>query len=549
MLLAVLGLGFQLQVTATPAPVDLTGPWRFRAGDERTWANPHLDDAGWDTLRVPGLWRPAPGGAERGYAWYRARIEIRETPAVPLAVWFRSVVGAFEVYLDGYPIGGAGRFPPQARGRAGIPVVLALPPGLLQPGSHVVAVRVYSAESVGGIAGRVTLGSWAMLQEQAFATDPWFLAAAVLLIALGLHQVFFWIRSPLGREHPAIVAVCIGLALVYLAWMPSVRLALEPVIYYRRLLVAAAALSAAAYCIAYRRLFDLEGDRVIAGLTALYLLLIPAAFLVPGWVQVRWLSSYVLNPLLFVGTIVTLSVAFRQLRSGSQYAGILLWGNALLLLAVLHGSLVDLEVLPQLGSVPFMMLFGTVGFVGSLALTTADKFVDTETAALYDRLTGLYRREVVLDALSREIRRSARMHQPLAVIMLDVDRFKQINDTMGHQAGDKVLAEVGRRMGEAGRVVDWLGRYGGEEFIAILASTDKGGARLAAERLRRAVAALPIATGRTARTITLSAGVAAYGGGEEWPTPEQLIGAADEALYRAKGAGRDRVEEAESLSS
>ena len=216
---------------------------------------------------------------------------------------------------------------------------------------------------------------------------------------------------------------------------------------------------------------------------------------------------------------------------------------------MLYVLVVDVDRMLQLGGVPWALLAGTIGFVGSLALTTADKFVDTETAALYDRLTGLYRREVVLDALSREIRRSARMHQPLAVIMLDVDRFKRINDTMGHQAGDRVLTEVGRRMGEAGRVVDWLGRYGGEEFIAVLASTDKGGARQAAERLRRAVAALPIATGRTARTITLSAGVAAYEGGEEWPTPEQLIGAADEALYRAKGAGRDRVEEAESLSS
>ncbi|MFI5280320.1 MAG: GGDEF domain-containing protein, partial [Gemmatimonadales bacterium] len=135
----------------------------------------------------------------------------------------------------------------------------------------------------------------------------------------------------------------------------------------------------------------------------------------------------------------------------------------------------------------------------------------------------------------------ARVHQPLSVIMFDVDRFKLVNDTLGHQAGDRVLAEIGRRMLDAGRAVDWLGRYGGEEFIGVLAATDRAGGVLAAERIRNAVAALPIATGRTARTVTLSAGVSAYDGGEEWPTTEQLVGAADAALYRAKNSGRNCV--------
>jgi len=104
-----------------------------------------------------------------------------------------------------------------------------------------------------------------------------------------------------------------------------------------------------------------------------------------------------------------------------------------------------------------------------------------------------------------------------------------------------VLTEVGRRMLDAGRSVDWLGRYGGEEFMAILAASDRPGATLAAERLRAAVSALPIATGRTARTVTLSAGVATFAPGSEQPTVEQLVGAADAALYRAKNNGRNCV--------
>ncbi|OGT95050.1 MAG: hypothetical protein A2083_05345 [Gemmatimonadetes bacterium GWC2_71_9] len=96
-------------------------------------------------------------------------------------------------------------------------------------------------------------------------------------------------------------------------------------------------------------------------------------------------------------------------------------------------------------------------------------------------------------------------------------------------------------MVDAGRAVDWLGRYGGEEFLAVLAATSKAGAVLAAERLRTAVSALPVATGRTARTVTLSAGIAAFEGAGEWPTTETLVGAADAALYRAKNDGRNCV--------
>ncbi len=235
-------------------------------------------------------------------------------------------------------------------------------------------------------------------------------------------------------------------------------------------------------------------------------------------------------------------LAFLQWRDGTHHARILLWGTLLLTVTLFHDILVGWGLIAVRPAFPWLTLVGSIGFVASLALTTAEKFVESETAALYDRLTGLYRREVVMDALSREIRRASRTRQPLAVIMLDVDRFKQLNDSLGHQGGDKVLTEIGRRMIDAGRAVDWLGRYGGEEFIAVLASTEQASALLAAERLRAAVSALPIATGRTTRTVTLSAGVATYEGGPEWPTVEQLVGAADAALYRAKNSGRTALQ-------
>ncbi len=544
MLAVLLGLFTQIQVVGAAAgPVDLTGPWRFRAGDSVAWAAPELDDSQWDTVRVPAPWAGLVPPGYRGAGWYRLAVAVPESRAVPMGLWFQSVATAFEVYVDGERVGGIGGFPPAYRPRTVVPLVVPLPVRANAPGTHVIAVRVHSAERVGGLVGGVSLGPLQALERAAFRPDLYLVGATVLLLGIGLIQIFFWIRRPLAGEHGAIFAVCACLGLFFIFWMPSVRVALEPYVSWMRLYLAAAAASATAYCVAFRRIFELDDDRVVLGIGLAFLVQVPLFLALPGWDQVRLLASFALNPLLLLGSLVTLAIAVRQFRLGARHARILLWGTALLAATLFHDILIEYGVLATQPAFPWLTLAGAVGFVAALALTTAERFVESETAALYDRLTGLYRREVVMDSLAREIRRASRVRQPLAVIMLDVDRFKQINDTLGHQAGDRVLAEIGRRMLDAGRAVDWLGRYGGEEFIAVLAATDTAGAALAAERIRKAVSALPIATGRTGRTVTLSAGVAAYDGGEEWPTTEQLVGAADAALYRAKNAGRDRVEE------
>jgi len=543
MLIAIIGLLAQVHAVVPSANrTALAGPWRFHAGDDSTWARAGYDESAWDTVTVPGDWgarsRP-PGG---GFGWYRLRLDVRGPLTEPIGIWFRSVATAFEVFVDGRRIGAVGGFPPDYRPRSAVPLIAAFPPASQTSGLHVIAVRVYSGEPSGGITGPVWLGTIQPLQRDAMRPDLYLLAAAALLLGVGLLQLFFWFRRPNAREHAAIFGVCLSLALFYFCWMPTVRIALEPYVHWLRLYYACAALSAAAYCYAFRRIFELDrGDRVVFGFTLLFLVEAPLFLAVPGWSALTRLGTWLLNPSLLVGAATTLFLAMLQLRHGERHARTLLWGTLLLTITLFHDTLVDWGLLGLQGSFPWMVLIGSVGFVVSLALTTAERFVESETAALYDQLTGLYRREVVMDALLREIRRAARVQSPLAIILLDVDRFKQINDTMGHQAGDRVLTELGRRMGEAGRAVDWLGRYGGEEFIAVLASTGAHGALLAAERLRSAVAALPIATGRTTRTITLSAGVAAYEGGEEWPTVEQLVGAADAALYRAKSAGRNCV--------
>jgi two-component system cell cycle response regulator len=160
--------------------------------------------------------------------------------------------------------------------------------------------------------------------------------------------------------------------------------------------------------------------------------------------------------------------------------------------------------------------------------------------ATHDRLTGLWNRGRVLDQLSLELIRARREHRPLSVVIADIDHFKRVNDTHGHQAGDEVLRQVGDRMRALSGARTCLGRYGGEEFLIVLPGCDAAGAYEVAEGLRTAVALGPVAAGATTIPVTVSLGVASTERADE--PPAALIHLADEALYRAKAAGRNRVE-------
>lgn len=163
-----------------------------------------------------------------------------------------------------------------------------------------------------------------------------------------------------------------------------------------------------------------------------------------------------------------------------------------------------------------------------------------EYAAAYDDMTGACRRGTFFDALDRELLKSRRDGKPISVLMVDVDNFKSINDQLGHQVGDKVLADYVQKAQHVLRKYDLLGRYGGEEFIVLLPSTSQEEANSIAERLR-AVAEQGVSG--DALIYTVSIGVATCEGGHV--SAATLIAAADKALYIAKRSGKNRVEIAE----
>lgn len=160
--------------------------------------------------------------------------------------------------------------------------------------------------------------------------------------------------------------------------------------------------------------------------------------------------------------------------------------------------------------------------------------------ATHDSLTGLLNHVAVLEALDRELARSNREDKPLAIIMGDLDHFKQINDTHGHLAGDVVLRETARQMLASFRAYDSVGRFGGEEFLVVVPGCDLPAAMGQAERLRKDLAAQPVSAADTTIPVTMSLGVTVTTG--EFKGAERLLREADEALYVAKRAGRNRVE-------
>jgi two-component system, cell cycle response regulator len=166
---------------------------------------------------------------------------------------------------------------------------------------------------------------------------------------------------------------------------------------------------------------------------------------------------------------------------------------------------------------------------------------ELERLSISDGLTGLYNHRHIHDLLAEEYERVERTNDCMSVAMFDLDRFKTVNDTYGHQAGDKVLVTLADILRETARDIDRLGRYGGEEFIALLPETCIDDAAVFVERVRREVSRHHFDIGRDEPLhMTLSAGVATYPH-DLVDSLETLVKLADQALYAAKTGGRDRI--------
>jgi two-component system, cell cycle response regulator len=160
--------------------------------------------------------------------------------------------------------------------------------------------------------------------------------------------------------------------------------------------------------------------------------------------------------------------------------------------------------------------------------------------ATHDSLTGLLNRFAIMEILRRELARCSRESQPISILMADLDKFKHVNDSLGHLAGDAVLREAAGRMQASFRCYDSVGRDGGEEFLVVLPACDEGEVWSLGERFRVLISASPFTFGGSVLAVTCSIGCATQNGSESCDA-DSMIRLADEALYDAKYSGRNRT--------
>jgi len=227
----------------------------------------------------------------------------------------------------------------------------------------------------------------------------------------------------------------------------------------------------------------------------------------------------------------------RMVAAAYLLMGIVLPARALVLaLAARDVGYLDVPLAWQQPIYVFGFLFIIVTNLGFLQMCKMRAEAEVLQQAMTDGLTGLANRRALDAALARALAVAARSGQPFALVMVDLDHFKAINDRFGHGAGDTVLTGFAGRLRSGLRAQDLAFRYGGEEFCVLLPNTDADGAAVMARRLHGQVA-LAAHDGMPAQTSSL--GVAVWRQGD---TADALLGRADQALYRAKAGGRDRVE-------
>jgi diguanylate cyclase (GGDEF)-like protein len=257
------------------------------------------------------------------------------------------------------------------------------------------------------------------------------------------------------------------------------------------------------------------------------------------------------------GLLLAVTPAFGFVMFGNRHvmnALLLIWLEIILLgFAVSLGWLADA---PLYGDQPpsrflapiWFFIPVLIGFPVALALLMVTRHivsalrareVQVRELSRRDALTGVWNRGYLNELMAREVALAERSGQPLAMVVVDLDLFKRINDEHGHAAGDQALIHAARNLGASIREVDHLGRYGGEEFVLLLPNCDGENARITAERCRRALSAEPVKTDKAELTLNGSFGVASVRGASI--DSDDLFRRADQALYQAKEAGRNRV--------
>ncbi len=530
-------------VLTAPSPgtaLRLAGDWRFFSG-------PADGGAGEVYLRVPGVWGSPPGNRGRGI--YQVVLEGL-LPGEVYALQFKGIASRASIRVDGEVVGAWG-----AEGPSLLPRTYSFH---AHSASAVVTAAVENESYFyGGIWLPVLFGSSAAVERASArdrVIDAFVLGAIVMmgLYHLALFSLRYKDRAPLyfglfclatalkaGLSQEQLLTLMIppldGIPAVRTSYLATVSLPLLFLLYVQALFPAKATARI------------LAGGAAVGLGYALFVAMVPLDLL-----QIWFLPYQLLILALCVYIFVLLATRAVMKAPG---AAVLLLGFILIAAAALNDILHDNRIIFtfygfNLGL--FLFVFSQSFVMGTL-LTRNYRLVEDANAALESRvaertkelenlaridpLTGLLNRRCFWEILAGEWERRRRYDSEFCLAMVDLDRFKAINDTYGHAAGDRVLKTVGVLLRENVRKTDSVGRFGGEEFCLLIHEVKAVEALAVLEKIRRALAESDFDLGTGPIGITLSYGIAQA---SKHPNPEALLDAADKLMYRAKQEGRNR---------
>ncbi|WP_162846062.1 diguanylate cyclase [Seongchinamella sediminis] len=548
--------------------VSLRGQWRFRPGDNLDWAAPGLEDSNWSSFDLPRHWPRGGYPEHRQLAWYRLTLKLEPPLAATgeapiLAMRLGQVMSAYELYAGGELVGGAGSLPPLGEVDYDRHRVLTIPhSALAADGTLVLALRVWGGPTAsvntwgaGAVSGVFMLGDYRELMLQGMVSEVPGLLFCALIFAFGIYHLYLFARNRNLDTYLWFGLMAINIAVYGVMLTQWKYLAPLSFLAMKKIEFGAIYVLPALGVQLIWSLLQLPVGRWLRAYQCSFLLAGLLVVLIPGhtihfhtliWWELWTLPVFALTPW----------VIFRESRAGNSEAKTILLGTIIFLATGVNDLLIDLAHIETSRLAPL----GFLAILISMAVSLANRFTSMYTAlesevaertaelseanrqlaeaARVDHLTGLLNRRGFTEEAEAEIRRMFRSGKGFALVLADVDHFKQFNDQYGHVCGDRVLKRMAVILEERTRDVDRVARWGGEEFIMLLPETDAEGAAVLAEKLRDAVASNLFAFEELRLSITMTFGVAAFRKGESL---DSCIARADTALYHGKEGGRNKV--------
>lgn len=553
-------------------PVTLDA-WKFSPGDDPAWAAPDFDDSSWREIEVPDAWSGEGYPEHDQFGWYRLRLDTSmiDVPPGDLAVRVGMIRNAYELYAGGELIGGVGKLPPYPQINYDRVAVIGISPTQLEDdGTLVLALRVWggsdlAVNSAGGgpYSGAIVIDDYRTLLRTLYLEQLPRIIFASLFLLTGVYFLYLFYRSP---------------SLSSFFWFGVNSLILAPYIVTQSQWKYTLDLS----FVALEKIESVTVFLFLAGMVQLiwsvlerpihwllrvyqgYFVLLALVFMVIPGLDIHYHLRTMWQLSSLVAIVPTFYVIFDEIRQGNRDAKTLLVAVVVFVGCAVNDLLINAQVFDGVR----LMSVGFLAMLAGMGVSLANKFIDmlddleleviqrtTELSELnsqleranqslvetsrIDPLTGLLNRRGFADEAETERQRYVRTREPLALLIVDVDHFKRFNDEHGHACGDLVLLEVAETMKAHLRDVDRVARWGGEEFLLLFPGTDADGVANIAEKLRHWVEEATVEHEGKRLNVTATFGGSVYREGE---MIEAAIARADEALYRGKSNGRNRVE-------